>query len=452
MNEADPAGVAARLEEGGVEAVALGFVDPAMIVRVKTVPIARFAEAARSGVGLSTLFTVAMSDDEFALVPGMIDGPSGDLRLHPDPAATVPLAAMPGWAWAPVDQRTQDGARFAGCPRTFARRIAEAYEERGLSVRAAYELECSIGRRTDDDRFEPVHRGPGYSDIALVANHELALDAIATMQRQGLGVQQFHPEYADGQFEASIAPRDAVGAADAAIVVRQTIRAVARRHGAVVSFAPQVAEGTGNGAHLHLSLWEGEENLLSGGGGPAGMRERGEAFTAGILRELPALTAVTAPSCLSYLRLKPHHWAGAMRCWGVENREASVRFIAAATPQAAAAANVELKPVDGTANPYLAVGAVLAAGLAGIDDGLRLPPSTDGDPTEVTDDIRAERGIEQLPGSLAEAADRLAASTVLKDAMGPLLFETFLATRRGEVERFAGVDDDELIRRLRWRF
>jgi glutamine synthetase len=129
-----------------------------------------------------------------------------------------------------------------------------------------------------------------------------------------------------------------------------------------------------------------------------------------------------------------------------------VRFIAAATPEAAAAANVEVKPVDGTANPYLGVGAVLAAGLAGIDDGLRLPPSTEEDPSELMDDVRAERGIEQLPGSLAEAADRLAASTVLKDAMGPLLFETFLATRRGEVERFAGVDDDELIRRLRWRF
>jgi glutamine synthetase len=103
--------VARRLEDEGVAAVALGFVGPSAIVRVKTVPIGRFAQVAVSGVGLSTLFNVGMSNDQFALLPGYIDGPSGDLRLRPDPAATVPLAAMPGWAWAPVDQYTKGGVR-----------------------------------------------------------------------------------------------------------------------------------------------------------------------------------------------------------------------------------------------------------------------------------------------------------------------------------------------------
>ncbi|MGH2541050.1 MAG: glutamine synthetase, partial [Actinomycetota bacterium] len=122
------------LEEAGVVAVALGFVDPAAIVRVKTVPVGRFAQVATSGVGLSTLFNVAMSNDRFALLPGFIDGPSGDLRLRPDPAATVPLAALPGWAWSPVDQYTQEGEPFPACPRRFARRMAEGYAGLGLSV------------------------------------------------------------------------------------------------------------------------------------------------------------------------------------------------------------------------------------------------------------------------------------------------------------------------------
>jgi glutamine synthetase len=444
--------VARRLEDAGVAAVALGFVDPSAIVRVKTVPVGRFAQVAVSGVGLSTLFNVAMSNDRFALLPGYIDGPSGDLRLRPDPAATVPLAAMPGWAWAPVDQYTQEGEPFAACPRAFARRMADEYADRGLSVQAAYEFEFSVGRRREDGGFEPAHDGPGYSDIALVGNHGFALDLIVATEAQGLELQQFHPEYADGQFEMSIAPRDPVAAADAAMVVRQTVRAVAARHGWRASFAPRVEADTGNGTHLHLSLWEADRNLLSRGTGPAGMQERGEAFVAGILHELPALAAVAAPTCLSYLRLQPHHWSGAMQCWGTENREAALRFIAGSTAATAQAANVEIKPVDGTANPYLAVGAMLAAGLHGLGAADRLPPSTEEDPTLLPDDVRADRGVRQLPASLPEAVEQLAGSSVLRHAMGEFLFETFLATRRGECEQYAGLADDELIRRLRWRY
>lgn len=448
----DAAGVQAWLEEAGVAAVVLPFVDPSMIVRAKAVPVTRFAQVASTGVGLSTLFNVAISNDQFALLPGYIDGPSGDLRLRPDPAATVPLAAMPGWAWAPVDQYTQAGEPYPACPRGFARRMADAYADRGLSVQAVFEFEFSVGTRSEDGGFEPAHEGPGYSDIALVRNHDFALELLTAMEAQGLDLQQLHPEYGDGQFEMSIAPRDPVASADAAMVVRQTVRAVARRHGLVTSFAPQTGPDTGNGTHVHFSLWEGERNLMAGGDGPAGMEARGEAFVAGILRELPAIVAVAVPTCLGYLRLLPHRWSGAMQCWGTENREAALRFITSPTEATAGAANIEVKPVDGTANPYLAIGALLAAGLHGLDTGDRLPPSTEEDPSELSADIKVERGVRQLPTSLPEAVEHLAESAVLANAMGDFLFQTFLATRRGECAQYAGLEDHELIRRLRWRY
>ncbi len=182
----DPAGVQAWLEEAGVEAVALGFVDPSAIVRVKTIPIARFADVTSSGVGLSTLFNAAMSNDQFALKAGFIDGPSGDLRLRPDPAATVPLAAMPGWAWAPVDQYTQEGEPYAACPGRSRDRWRTRTRSAGSPCSAAFEFEFTVGVRDGDDGFRPAHGGPGYSDIALVANHEFALDLITTSQAQGL--------------------------------------------------------------------------------------------------------------------------------------------------------------------------------------------------------------------------------------------------------------------------
>ena len=438
--------VARWLEDAGVVAVVLGFVGPSAIVRSKTVPIARFPQAAETGVGLSTLFNAGMSNDRFALSPGYIDGPSGDLRLRADPAATVPLAAMPGWAWAPVDQYTQDGEPFAACPRRFARRMVDALADRGLSVQAAYEFEFSVGRHREDGGFEPAHEGPGYSDIALVANHAFALDLIATMQAQGLQLQQFHPEYADGQFELSIAPREPVAAADAAMIVRQTVRAVAARHGWSASFAPRVEADTGNGTHLHLSLWEQDRPLMSGGDGPAGMQERGEAFVAGILRELPKLVAVAAPTCVSYLRLQPEHWAGAMQCWGTENREASLRFVAGATPQTAGGANVEVKPVDGTANPYLAVGAMLAAGLHGLDTGDRLPPSTEEDPMLLPEDVREERGVRQLPASLSEAAERARRVHGAPRGDGGLPVRDVPRDPARGGREYEGFDDDGLIR------
>jgi glutamine synthetase len=447
-----PADVAAELRERGVAAVALSFVDSATIARTKCVPIARFPEAAERGIGLSTLFNVAMSDDEFALAPGYIDGPSGDIRLRPDPAATVPIASMPGWAWAPVDQYRQDGTPFPACPRAFARRMLERAAAEGLSVAAAFELEFSLGLRSDDDAFVPAHRGPGYSDIALVENHPFALELITALEAQGLGLQQFHPEYADGQFELSIAPRDPVAAADASILIRQVVRSVASRHGCRASFSPQVAEGTGNGAHVHLSVWDGERNLLAGGDGPAGTTRAGGSFLAGVLNELPAIVAVSAPTVLSYLRLQPHHWSGATQCWGTENREAAIRFVAATEPSGAAAANMEVKPVDGTANPYLVVGSILAAGLHGVRTNATLPPSTEEDPSGLPEDVKDERGIRQLPASLGEAAEALAGSSVLSEAMGEFLFETYLSTRRREAERYADVPQDELIRRLRWRY
>ena len=129
-----------------------------------------------------------------------------------------------------------------------------------------------------------------------------------------------------------------------------------------------------------------------------------------------------------------------------------LRFIAGPTVATAGAANVEVKPVDGTANPYLAVGGMLTAGLDGIEQGLRLPPSTEEDPASLAPEILEERGVRQLPASLAEATEQLAASSVLRGAMGEFLFETYLATRRGEAEQYAGLEDDELIRKTRWRF
>lgn len=440
-----------ELVEQGVEAIALGLVDPAGIVRTKVIPVRRLPSVARSGVGISTLFGVALSNDHFAVAPGFIDGPSGDLRLIPDVDAIAPLHAMPGWAWGAVDAYTQSGQPWGACPRSFLQRVLAGYDERGLSLQSAFEFEFSLGY-DGPDGAEPAHRGPGYSDSVLIANHEIALECLRTFERQGFEVEQFHPEYTAGQFEVSVGVKDPLATVDQSLVLRQTTRAIAAQHGLKASFSPRTFGPVGNGLHLHLSLWEGDRNLMAGGDGPQGMTPAAESFIAGILENLPALVAVTCPSPLSYFRLQPHQWSGAMQCWGLENREAALRFVTGMQGLAATQANIEVKPVDGTSNPYLAMGAILATGLHGIERQLRLPPPTSEYPSELEPDVAASRGVRPLPSSLTESTDRLAASEVLREAMGDMLFETFVATRRGDHEQYVDVDEDEMVRQYRWRY
>src|SRR5207249_10459248 len=179
---------------------------------------------------------------------------------------------------------------------------------------------------------------------------------------------------------------------------------VSARHGYKSSFAPVAILGeVGNGGHIHFSLWEDIRNLFAGGNGPHGMTERAEAFVAGVLAELPALVAVGSPSVPSYLRLIPSHWAGAFACWGRENREAAVRFVTSMVGTRDTAANTEVKCFDQSANPYLVAGALIAAGLAGVEKDLRLPDEVTVDPGGLSADELAHQGIQRLPQSVEEA-------------------------------------------------
>ncbi len=177
------------------------------------------------------------------------------------------------------------------------------------------------------------------------------VDLAVAAENAGLEIEQLHTEYGHDQVEVSLAPATPVAVADAVILARIVIGRVAARHDMKVSFSPVPFEGeAGNGAHLHLSLADADGPLLSGGPGPHGLRDAGQSAIAGVLDGLPDLLGVYAGSTLSAARLKPGNWAGATKCWGLENREAAVRFIAA-TPGNPHGANVELKIIDPSANP-----------------------------------------------------------------------------------------------------
>jgi glutamine synthetase len=429
---------APRLAAEGIDGVVFGWVDNAGLTRVKSVPLAQLEHAAEFGVGAAPCFDHCLVDDSFTSTPSS-SGATGDLRLVPDLDRLTPLAAQPGWAWAPADRYTQAGAPHPGCQRGFTRRAAEAVERRRMSVKAGIEVEWVVA----DAAGNPAAPGPGYGMTRFVEHSDYLREVLTALTRQGLAVLQLHPEYAAGQFEVSLAAEGPVEAADTAMLVRHTIRAVSARHGLRVSYAPVFSDGVlGNGGHVHLSLWRRDRNLAHGGPGRHGLHPEGEHFLAGVLAELPALLALGAPSAASYLRLVPSRFAGAYRCWGLENREAALRLI---TGSAAGQANAEFKCFDAAANPYLVIGGVLAAGLAGLDAGLPLPPEVRGDPA-------ALGTADRLPTTLSEAADAYEKSALLRTALGRDLYEAVLAVRRAEAELFAGRTDEDVIEATRWRY
>jgi glutamine synthetase len=287
----------------------------------------------------------------------------------------------------------------------------------------------------------------------IIELSDYSREVVEAIERQGITVEQFHPEYAAGQLEISVGPKDPVAAADESVLIRQTIKAVSQRHGLQASFAPSVvAGGVGNGGHVHLSLWRDGRNLLAGGPGRHGMTEEGEAFAGGVLAALPALVAVGAPSVASYLRLVPSHWAGAYQCWGKENREAALRVVTGSSGEQEVRSNLEVKCFDLAANPYLAIGSVLAAGLDGIGASATLPAEIEGDPAGLPEAELTERGISRLPQSLGESVSALENSATLRHAMGDPLFEAYLAVKRAEIKLFADASPAEVVARTRWRW
>jgi glutamine synthetase len=439
-----------RLAEADVAGVTIVWADNNGIPRSRTVPVAGLADAAERGVGMSPLFAVYDSHDGISFAHGGLSNASGDVRLLPVIEQLTPLAGQPGFAWAPGRQLGPDGEPYPYDQRSRLEAQVARAAAAGLSVRAGFELEFFVSRAGDEPTA--AAQGPAYGPVALLQVDEFAAAVLRDLAANGVPVGQFHAEYGLSQLEVSLGPAGPVTAADRQLLARQTIHAAARAHGLRVSFAPLATlDGAGNGLHLHVSVSRGGDNLLAdhGDGLPEG---DGARFLGGLLRDLPAIAAVSAPSVPSLLRRRPGYFASAYQFWGVENREAPLRYVPSSPFIGTNRANVELKASDASGNPYLALAAVLAAGLAGIDDNAELPPPIQEDPGTWSDTQRAERGIVPLPVTPEGQERALLASKRIGDALGGPLLGAFTAVRRADAAWAADRSAEETVAAHRWRY
>jgi len=430
-----------QADEAGLRLVRFLWCGNDGTVRMKASAVPGLEGRIRSGIGLTVAMQAMNGLDHLQPVEGM--GPVGEIRLVPDPETFRVLPYAPHSGAMLVDHIQLDGTPAPVCQRCFLKRMEERLSERGGRLEVAFENEFSLATQVDG-QYVPIDSGLCFSTISATAAQDYLDDLAGALEAQGIELEQYYAELGHGQHEISTGHAPALRAADQQVLTRETIRGVASKHGLVASLAPKPwPENAGNGGHVHFSLWdvEGNRNRFHDGSADDRLSEEARSFIAGVLEHLPGLCGLTAPSFNSYHRILPQYWAGAFVCWGHDNREAPVRVPSVFWGMEEASTNVELKAADASSNPYLAVGALIAAGLDGIERGLEPPVPVEVDPATIDEDEREQRGIVRLPGTQEEALDALAADEVLTGALGPVLAESYLAVRRSEWAAYSAGDE-----------
>jgi glutamine synthetase len=351
---------------------------------------------------------------------------------RPDPATRVEVPFEDGTVerFYLGDITNIDGTRWDLCPRTFLKRGLEALGKLGLRAVASFEQEFVLSGVED-------RPGATYSLDALRRQGKFGEALMAALRTAGLKPDSFVPEYGARQYEATVAPEAGVRAADAAVVLREMARAVAWRLGHRAIFAPMLTSaGIGNGTHIHLSLWDGDKPVTHDPSAPLGISARVAPFFAGIVARLPAIAAFTAPSVASYYRLTPNRWAPVTANIARQDRGAAVRVppIFATSPEEPTRQfNVEYRVADASACPYLALGAVIWAGVDGLTRKLPLPGPANDAPL--------------LPRSLEEALTALEHDESAAGWWSQEALAAYLAFKRAEIAALGEAGPDEVCAR-----
>eukprot|EP00178_Gracilaria_changii_P026440 TRINITY_DN813_c1_g1_i4.p1 TRINITY_DN813_c1_g1~~TRINITY_DN813_c1_g1_i4.p1 ORF type:complete len:461 (+),score=142.94 TRINITY_DN813_c1_g1_i4:3397-4779(+) len=329
-----------------------------------------------------------------------------------------------------------DGKPWALCPRQCLCRAVQLLHSHELSMLAGFELEFVLLQRDGT----PFGDAAGYALHAQLDAAASVLDhMVAALTQADIGVNMVHAEAAAGQFEIVLAHKPLLRAVDELISAREIVRAVAHTHALRASFMPKRADA-GSGAHVHFSLaghFGGSHTLFEQ---HVGMSAVAQHFVAGVLHALPWLTFLTNSSVASYERLKPQHWVGVYQVWGICNKEAPLRL-------ALDRSNMELKTLDAVSNAYLAMAALVAAGLNGLRARTPLPPPCAHDPHTLPPEQRAQR----LPTSLEESAAlfrEAAARGAVRDVMAPEAVSALLSVKAEEVRRVQSLGLAQLLRNM----
>ncbi len=394
---------------------------------------------------------IPASQLERALEEGiMFDGSSiqgftrieeSDMVLKADPTTFTVIPWSPvGHAEARIicDVYTTEGKPFEGCPRNFLRRMIAEAKEMGYSMMAGPEAEFFLFEF--DENGLPtiqVHDRGGYFDMQPTDMGEnCRRDIMIALHNMGFIVEASHHEVAHGQHEIDFRFDDALTTADNVVTFRYAVKSIAIAHGLHATFMPKPMHGhNGSGMHCHQSLMTGSDNAFFDTNGELQLSDTARHYMGGLIKHARAFTALTNPIVNSYKRLVPGYEAPVYVTWAEKNRSPMIRIPASRGK----GTRVEVRSPDPSCNPYIAIGAMLKAGLEGIKNKIEPGAPATSNLYEMTTEERERQGINVLPGTLKEAIDALDADTVMRNALGSHIYENFRAAKLAEWDEYSKI-------------
>jgi glutamine synthetase len=422
---------AASLVDQRISVVRVGYSDIIGSERGRDVLVNRFARTVGGGLAFCrSMYATTPRGDVVSIAGGLEEG-LPDVVAMPDLSSMRPVPWESGVAHCIADLYNPDGTPSQESPRHVLRRVVDEFAELGMRPIVGPELEFYVLERSEKAPTGWVRYGEAPGNVYVTGlkgdPENVLLRTLRHLGDFGLEVSAANHEFCSGQFEINLWHSDAMDAADRAFRFKSAIKELARREDKLATFMakPYNDEG-GSGFHLHFSaLGEDGSSVFDGPDMEHGLSKTALSAIAGILAHAPALAALNNPTINSYKRFGPNTLAPWLIDWGLDNRSAMVRI----PPERGKASRVELRLGDATANPYLAIAAMLAGAYLGIRDKLDAPEPLTGygyDPSKSA----------KLPASLPEALDALEADTALVELLGPQFIDTFLAYKRDEVDRF----------------
>ena len=350
---------------------------------------------------------------------------NSDLHLVPDPDSLIKLSYTEEPKLAVMCEILQHNKIFSGDTRSRLREIInEKLTSRGWKLNVGPEPEFFLLKDQ-----KPVDEGK-YADIFPDAIAEGIIKRFpGHLETAGIICKVHHHEGGSGQYEIEIKHSDALQIADSIVNYKAIVRALAEKINHAITFMPKpFGDMNGNGMHFHLSLWEGSNNLFTIEE-PTEVSEIGKQFMAGILDHAEALTVLVAPTVNSFKRLVPGYEAPVYIAWAPLNRSALCRIPMFQNPQEA---RIEYRCPDPSSNPYIALTAIIAAGIDGIDRELELPPAVNRNIFKLTPKEREELKIKTLPGNLFQALTFLKEDRILQEALGSHIYKHFIKLKEAE--------------------
>lgn len=422
----------------------LCWTDLVGLLRCRGVPASRMDATYKTGMGWAA---AGLSLTTFETPASSPWGPMTEVRQIPVKSTETVLNV---WADASpfhlilCEALTQNGKPWECCPRQILKKALETLKtETGLSLFSAVEHEFTLFgpglNETTSFSIESMRRVEGFWN-------DLARAFVAL----GTDIQTLEPEAGLRQYEVTCGPRVGLESADQAILIREVIKEVARRRGYHASFSPKPFDGKiGSGAHLHFSFIDGTgRNVTSGEDPTTQMSPFAQSFCSGVVWHLPEIAAFFASSPISYNRLGAGNWSCGYASFGIQNREAALRVCPPpifSNDRELKGFNLEFRALDAASNTYLALAAIIYAGLSGVRQKLPAPTPSDGNPAQLTTEQREQLGIKPLPSTLKDALDKALKSELVQNSFGSTFMQVLEAVLSKESELAEKLDKEQFF-------